>query len=337
MIRCAAAASAAILLSASASLAASPATTGIYAPLDRQGPALSVSHAQVEAALSCHGNLADPAHVPILLVPGTDTTPQTAFSWNYERAFAAEARPFCGITLPGNALLDIQTAGQYIVGAIRTLYARDQNRRIAIVGWSQGGMVPRWALRFWPDTRRMVASVIALDPSNHGTTVAVATCDTMKNCAPADWQQASNARFIAALNSGAETFAGIAYTVIYSRDDEVVVPNLNNSGSSSLHTGGGRIADIAVQAICPADASEHLAMGTYDPVGYALVIDALDHPMPANPADIPASVCLQTLQPGVDPATFAQSYAGLLASIAAAGQAAPTQAAEPPLAGYVFR
>ncbi len=333
MIRMLASALAAAVVAAGTSLAA----TGPYAPLNRPGPVLSVTQAQVDAALACTGSLTDPAHVPILLVPGTDTTPQTAFSWNYEVAFANEGRPFCAVTLPGNALLDIQTAGEYIVGAIRTMYARDGRRRIAVVGWSQGGMVPRWALRFWPDTRRKVASVIALDPSNHGTTVAVASCDTTRGCAPADWQQASNANFIAALNSGAETFAGIAYTVVYSRDDEVVVPNLNNSGSSSLHTGGGEIADIAVQTICPADASEHLAMGTYDPVGYALVIDALDHATPANPADIPASVCLQTLQPGVNPATFAQSYAALLASIVAAGNAAPSVSAEPGLAGYVFR
>ena len=336
MIRRLTAVTLAAMLTSAANMA-SAAGTGPYAPLGRPGPALSITQAQVNAALACTGSLTDPAHVPILLVPGTDTTPQTAFSWNYERAFAAEGRPFCGITLPGNALLDIQTAGEYIVAGIRTLYARDGHRPVAIVGWSQGGMVPRWALRFWPDTRGKVASVIALDPSNHGTTVAVASCDGSQSCAPADWQQASNARFIAALNSGAETFSGIAYTVVYSRDDEVVVPNLNNHGSSSLHTGGGEIADIAVQTICPADTSEHLAMGTYDPVGYALVIDALDHAMPANPADIPASVCLQTLQPGVDPAMFAQNYASLLASIAAAGNAAPKVSAEPALAGYVFR
>ena len=30
-------------------------------------------------------------------------------------------------------------------------------------------MIPRWALRFWPDTRVMVDHVVGLSPSNHGT------------------------------------------------------------------------------------------------------------------------------------------------------------------------
>src|SRR5205823_3096896 len=110
---------------------------------------------------------------------------------------------------------------------------------------------------------------------NHGTVDAVASCQS--SCAPADWQQATGAHFIDALNSGVETFAGIDYTVIFSRTDEIVVPNTDSSGSSSLHTGSGNIANIAVQQICPNDTSEHLAMGSYDAVGYALAADAFTH------------------------------------------------------------
>ena len=326
------AAIAAATLLATAVTAANAAT---YAPPNRPGPALSVAQSAITASLACTGSLTDPAHVPILLVPGTASTPQTAFSWNYERAFAADARPFCAITLPGNALLDIQTAGEYITGAIRTLYAADNHRRIAIVGWSQGGMVPRWALRFWPDTRKLVAKVIGIDPSNHGTLDAT-DCYASKSCPAAFWQQASSATFIAALNSYAETFTGIAYTVIYSRDDEIVVPNLDAAGSSSLRTGAGQRANIAVQSICPADTSEHLAMGTYDAVGYALVIDALDHAAPASPARISRSVCLEAVQPGVDPAKLAQNLASFDLSVVAAANSSPALAAEPALARYTM-
>ncbi len=320
---------------AALTLLANAAHAATYAPPSRPGPALSVPQSAITASLACTGALTDPAHVPILLVPGTASTPQTAFSWNYERAFNADARPFCAITLPGSALLDIQTAGEYITGAIRTLYAADNHRKIAIVGWSQGGMVPRWALRFWPDTRKMVAKVIGIDPSNHGTLDAT-NCYATKSCPAAFWQQASTARFIAALNSYAETFAGIAYTVIYSRDDEVVVPNLDAAGSSSLRTGAGQRANIAVQSICPTDASEHLAMGTYDPVGYALVVDALDHAAPANPARISPSVCLEAVQPGVLPAMLAQNLAAFDLSIVTAAGSSPALASEPALAGYTM-
>lgn len=306
---------------------------GPYAPLDRPGPALSVPVGKLKAALTCTAGIAGDKRDPILLVPGTDLTPQTNYSWNYERAFAALHWPYCAVSLPYDETGDIQIAGEYIVYALRAM-ASESRRQVDVLGYSQGGMVPRWALRFWPGTRPLVHDLVAIDPSNHGTLDADATCQS--SCLPADWQQASTAHFIQALNSGAETFAGIHYTVIFSRTDEIVVPNVDSSGSSSLHTGRGQIANIAVQQICPNDASDHLAMGSYDPVAYALVVDALTHPGVADPARIPLSVCAQAFQPGVDPSTFAADYGAYLAQIGKAQSGDPTVSAEPPLACYVF-
>jgi triacylglycerol esterase/lipase EstA (alpha/beta hydrolase family) len=318
-----------------AALAAAPALagTGPYAPLDRAGPPLSVPTAKLKAALSCTPGIAGAARDPILLVPGTDLNPQTNYSWNYERALTALHWPYCAVTLPVDETGDIQIAGEYIVYALRTI-ARDSGRKVDVVGYSQGGMVPRWALRFWPDTRTLVHDVVGIDPSNHGTLDANATCQ--QKCLPADWQQAEGSLFVDALNSGDETFAGIDYTVIFSRTDEVVVPNLDSSGSSSLHTGAGTTANIAVQQICPNDVSDHLAMGTYDPVAYALVIDALTHSGVADPARIPSTVCAQPFQPGVDPATFASDYGSFLQQIGRAQSSDPTVPTEPPPACYVF-
>jgi hypothetical protein len=180
----------------------------------------------------------------------------------------------------------------------------------------------------------LVHDVVGLDPSNHGTLDANAACQ--QQCSAADWQQASGSHFIDALNSGAETFAGIDYTVIFSRTDEIVVPNLDASGSSSLHTGDGQIANIAVQQICPNDTSEHLAMGSYDPVGYALAVDAFSHESLAGPARVSATVCARPFQPGVNPATFGSDYAGFLNAIGQAQQNAAQVSAEPPLRCYVF-
>ena len=139
-----------------------------------------------------------------------------------------------------------------------------------------------------------------------------------------------------ALNSFAETFAGIDYTVIFSRTDEIVVPNFDSSGSSSLHTGGGTIANIAVQQICPNDVSEHLAMGSYDPVGYALVVDAFTHSGTADPSRISPTVCAEPVQPGVDQSSFASDYAGYLQNVGQGQQNAPQVSAEPPQQCYVF-
>jgi hypothetical protein len=309
------------------------AARGPFAPLDRPGPPLSVPAKQLRAALSCTAGIRRDARNPILLVPGTDLDPKSNYSWNYERAFASRHWAYCAVTLPAHATGDIQVAGEYVVYAIRTM-ARESGRRVDILGYSQGGMVPRWALRFWPDTRHLVHTFVALDPSNHGTVDANAACQD--RCSAADWQQALGSHFMRALNSFAETFAGIDYTVIYSHTDEIVVPNFNSAGSSSLHTGRGRIENIAVQQICPGDVSDHLAMGSYDPVGYALAVDAFTHESLANPRDVPLSVCGQLFQPGVDPATFASDYSGFLEAIGQAQESARQWPSEPPLKCYVF-
>lgn len=296
------------------------------------GPALSVSQATLDASLSCHGDLA--AREPVLLVPGTLLNPTTDFSWNYERAFTAQGRPWCVVTLPGNGMGDIQIAAEYVVNAIRTMHDR-AGGRIQILGHSQGGMVPRWALKYWPDTRAMVDDLVGLAPSNHGTIDAYAICAVpVLGCSPAIWQQETTSRFLQALNTGPETWAGISYTDVYTQLDEVVVPNLTEAGSSSLHTGDGTIRNVAVQQVCPLHLADHITIGTSDPVAYALAIDALDHAGPADPARVSRSVCTQLVQPGVDPLTFAVSLAQLTTTVATTLAVAPRTPAEPRLAAY---
>ena len=269
-----------------------------YAPLDQPGPPLSVPVDQLRAALQCQPSVVGATREPVLLSPGTGATPDQNFSWNYEPQLTKLGIPWCAYHAPEYTLGDIQTSGEYLVYAIRTMYAM-AGRRIAIVGHSQGGMSMRWALRFWPDTRPMVEDVIGFSPSNHGTTQKP-LC--LNGCPPADWQQDSKSQFIAALNSYAETFAGISYTNVYTHADEVVTPADNNDdASAALHTGGGAITNVATQDICPNDRYEHLGIGTVDPVAYALAIDALTHPGPADPARIDRSVCSQLFMPGVDP------------------------------------
>jgi hypothetical protein len=311
---------------------AATAETG-YAPLDRPGPALSVPAATLAKSLTCSPGYDRSRHEPILLVPGTTVTPAVEYGWSYERAFDQLHLPWCAVTLPDSTMGDIQIAGEYVVNAIRTMHSAS-GKKVQIVGHSQGGMVPRWALRFWPDTRAMVDDVIAMAPSNHGTIDADALCLPVAGCAPAIWQQEYDSPFIQALNSGAETFAGISYTDIYTVEDEVVVPNFNDSGSSSLHTGDGTIANISVQSVCPAHITDHLLIGTADPVAFALVLDALEHPGPADPHRIARSVCSQLLQPGVDPAGFVSNFGKTAAYLAVVLATSPHVPAMPKLAAY---
>jgi triacylglycerol esterase/lipase EstA (alpha/beta hydrolase family) len=305
------------LLAAFACLVAlAPATAAAaasYAPLNQPGPALTPSLAKLKASLSCQGSVKDARVEPVLLNPGTSTTASENFGWNWEPALQKLGIPYCAYNPPEQALGPIDVSGEYLVYAIRTEFAL-AGRPIAIIGHSQGGMSMRWALRFWPDTRKLVADIDGLEPSNHGTTVLNAQDCVSLGCPAADWDQIYQSPFIRALNSGGETFAGIAYTNTYSVDDELVHPDSGPSDCSScLSTGGGWISNVELQSICPHDTSEHVEGGTTDPVPYAVGIDAITHPGPADPARIQRSVCDELLMPGVTTPQSAQAGLTLLA------------------------
>jgi len=304
----------ALTLVAASAIGVGPASASSpYAPLSQPGPRLSVPTATLKAALECSGDFAHSTLQPVLLNPATGVTADENFSWNYERAFTAQKRPWCAIHMPAHTLGDIQVAGEYLVYAIRTMRAKS-TRDIAVLGHSQGGMSMRWALRFWPDTRSMVDDVIGMAASNHGTTVLPSCIVGLTSCLPAVWQQQDDAAFIEALNSRAETFKGVSYTEVYTRTDEVVQPNTDSAtASSALHTGEGAITNVATQDVCPLDVYEHLMVGTIDPAAYALAMDALNHAGPAQASRISPLVCLQLYQPGVDPLNV-QNYLQVLSA-----------------------
>jgi hypothetical protein len=314
-----------------------------YAPLDRPGPALSVPADKLAAALHCGPGVAHAKVQPVLLNPATGVDDEHNYSWNWEPALDKLGIPWCSYTAPSHTLDDIQVSGEYLVHAIRTMYAL-AGRRIAVMGHSQGGMSMRWALRFWPDTRAMVDDVIGFSGSNHGTTAGNGQCAAF-GCPPADWQQAASAKFIGALNSLAETFSGISYTEIWTHTDEVVQPAGDAAtASAALHTGGGAITNVATQDLCPADTNEHLQVGTVDPVAYALAVDALTHDGPAAPTRVDPGVCGQLYMPGVDwtnPRTLQQILEAQpgLAAVTVPGAnvvGAPEVKEEPALKCYVF-
>jgi len=139
------------------------------------------------------------------------------------------------------------------------------------------------------------------------------------------------------MNSGQETFPGIAYSVIYSNTDEFVQPNLDDSGSSALHGGGGVVSNTALQDVCPGHFADHLQGASFDPVAFALTLDALSHPGPADAKRIDRSVCTEP----TPTYTSLQESAARLVQVSTAifadrFQSQPRTSAEPPLACYVF-
>ena len=294
-------------------------------------PALTVAAEELERSVACEGDLAAGAP-PVLLVPGTGEDPDF-FATNYVPALRKLGLAFCTVTLPAQGTGDIPVAAEHVVFAIRTMHAR-AGRRIAIIGHSQGGMVPRWAFKYFPDTRAMVDDLVGLASSNHGTTAARSICG--QGCNAASQQQRDDSNFIRALNDGPETWPGISYTSVFTRYDEVVTPNQDaETGSTALRTGEGLRANVATQDVCPSNTSEHLALGSTDPVGYALAVDALANAGPADPTRIAPSVCLQVAQPGVNPVTGAADTAAAFAKVLAQFAGGEVVQEEPPLRCYV--
>lgn len=76
-------------------------------------------------------------------------------------------------------------------------------------------------------------------------------------------------------------------------------------------------------------------MVTYDPVAYALAIDALTHDGPADPGRIDRATCLQEFPPGVDPQQGALGYSTVYANAVSRFATGERAYREPALRCYV--
>lgn len=287
-------------------------------------PRLNTPAAKLEAALTCHGELVDSKRTPVLLVHGTNVTREENWDWSYARGLDAQKIPWCAPQIPLRATGDLQDNVEYVVYATKFM-ARKAGRRISIVGASQGGMLPRWMLRFWPSTRKMVDDMIGVVPSNHGTDAA--GCEA--TCQPAGHQQSTGSNFLKALNAKRETWSGVSYTNIVTKRDTVVVPYT----SGELTTGAGRITNVATQDVCPTDLLEHILTPTIGTVAFALMLDALNRGGPANASHVKRRGCLQPAIGGQDLLGGARA---LVTVTEGRGKAAPTSS-EPPLRCYVTK
>ena len=315
-----------------AEAAPSAQSSDAFAPLDRDGPPLSVAPKKLGASIDCSEDGAAGQRW-VLLIHGTGADSQINWSWNHIPALDQLGIPWCTVDLPVGGSGDLQSNAEYVVNAIRVVYRRS-GKRIGIIGHSQGGISPRWAFRFWPDTRKMVDDLVGYAPPNHGSASADATCEADGPCSPSNHQFRTDSKFNVALNSFTETFPGISYTNVYSHTDFIATPNADDTGTSSLHVGQGAIANIAIQDICPLQTSEHLGLA-YDAVAWALAYDALAHPGPAVAGHIPLSVCAELIMPGVNKATFAADVARAAAGFLTS-PSVPDVSSEPTLSCYVF-
>jgi triacylglycerol esterase/lipase EstA (alpha/beta hydrolase family) len=268
-------------------------------------PPLTVERTRMDASLMCYGPVGTATPPPIVFAPGTGSDGSQVFLLA-GGAFAAMGRPLCAVSFPRRATADLQVSVQYLVRAIRVL-SRRAGRPITLSGVSQGGVLIRMALTYWPSLREKVSDAVTAAAPYHGAPGAqetLTTCLTV-GCPPAIWQQRTRSMLLRALNDGRdETPGGTAYTTVRSATDEIVRPQTGPRPTSKLKGA----ANILIQDVCPGRQTSHLATAV-DSVTIAALADAVAHPGPAKRSRLPGDVCDHPFGTGLDEARTTQFLA----------------------------
>jgi hypothetical protein len=158
------------------------------------------------------------------------------------------------------------------VHAVREV-SRRAGRRVSLVGHSQGALLATYAPQFWPDLPAKVDDVVGLAGPYQGTQRANESCAD-GTCPATSWQFRAGSNLNRAFQSGPRP-AGPSFTSVATAFDELVTP-----APAAARLDGAR--NVVVQDLCPGRPVEHFAI-VGDAVAYALALDAITHPGPADP------------------------------------------------------
>jgi len=228
------------------------------------------SDAHPRPVVLVHGTFADMSDSWQALSPLLTDNGYCVFALNYGAADGSGSVGVYGIG-------DIAQSAQQLATFVDQVLTATGASQVDMVGHSQAGMMPRYYLKFLGDSSR-VHTLVGLAPSNHGTTIEGITTlsgyilganQFVGAACTACTQQEAGSSFLANLNAGGDTVAGVNYTVIESRYDEVVTPY------TSAFLSGPNVTNITLQDQCSLDFGEHLSM-PYDHIADIDVLNALD-------------------------------------------------------------
>lgn len=187
-----------------------------------------------------------------------------------------------GQTLPLTgffAMGDIRSSANQLSTEVNRVLTETGASKVDIVGWSQGGMMPRYYINELGGASK-VHMLVGLAPSNFGTNLdgltnlladlGVLGLDTalLSITCDACVQQIQGSSFLTNLNQ-TPTVPGVKYVVIETNQDEVVTPFTN-----AFLPAGPNVQNITLQSQCSQDASDHLSIG-YDSNALQDMINAL--------------------------------------------------------------
>ncbi|MER5436301.1 alpha/beta fold hydrolase [Streptomyces sp. NPDC002588] len=244
---------------------------------------------------SCKPSAAHPR--PVVLVHGT--LGNSVDNW-LGLAPYLEARGYCVFSLdygqlPGvplfHGLGPIDKSAEQLAAFVGKVLTATGAAKADLVGHSQGGMMPRYYLKFLGGAAK-VNALVGLAPDNHGTTLSGLTNllpyfpgaeELLSTATPGLADQIAGSAFLAKLNAGGDTVPGVHYTVIATKYDEVVTP------WRGTYLSGSDVDNVLLQDLCPLDLSEHVAIGLSDRIAFHEVANALD------PAHATATTCASAL------------------------------------------
>lgn len=240
---------------------------------------------------SCRPSAAHPR--PVVLVHGTIENKR--INWGAlapllkNNGYCVFALNF-GAYLPGPflGLDDIADSAGELGGFVNRVLSSTGAAKVDIVGHSQGGMMPRYYVKYLGGNT-VVDKLVGLASSNHGTTlsgistlgrVIPAVSPILEAGAPALEQQRLGSTFNRDLDAGGDTIAPVRYTVIASKYDEVVTPYTNAFLSGATN--------ITLQSGCFINFTEHLGIA-YDRRALRMVLNALDPSTARTPPCVPTT------------------------------------------------
>jgi triacylglycerol esterase/lipase EstA (alpha/beta hydrolase family) len=202
------------------------------------------------------------------------------YAFNYGQTI-----PLTGFYAMGN----IATSASELATEVKNVLAATGASKVDIVGWSQGGMMPRYYINDLGGASK-VNMLVGFAPSNYGTdldgvvnfiadlgALGVASALLSVSCA-ACVQQIQGSSFLNSLNA-APVAAGVKYAVIETADDDVVTPYTN-----AFLPAGPNVQNITLQNQCPQDGSDHISI-PYDSNALQDMINVLG---PDNPSFQPS-------------------------------------------------
>lgn len=287
------------------------------------GPRYRTSVKVLDQAVECTPGIQ--RRKAVVLLSGTGFTTEENWGWGHERALSQAGFAVCTVELVARSMVSIYNQADYVVYAVRKAH-RLSGRKVSVIGYSQGGSHPLWAMKFWPDVRAAVDDYIGLAPAVNGTRLGDVVC-AKGSCSGISWQVQFGSAYHTRLHRGGLP-VGPSYTNIYTNFDEIVLPQPRAS-----HIPGG--SNISVQSVCPLRVVEHAAI-LADSVAWALALDALTHRGPADASRLKnrLALCAGPFLPGID-------LAGMAVALLSGGQHAvtglvtePQVTEEPRLPGY---